>query len=46
MSAAADPSRVSHYVTDALYRAYGIGHIDMPATPSRIWAAIREAAAA
>ena len=33
-------------VTDALYRAYGIGHIEMPATPSRIWAAIREAAAA
>ena len=33
-------------VTDALYRAYGIRHIEMPATPSRIWAAIREAAAA
>lgn len=30
-------------VTDALWRAYGIGHIDMPATPSRVWAAIREA---
>jgi carbon-monoxide dehydrogenase large subunit len=27
-------------VTDALYRAYGIAHIEMPATPSRIWAAI------
>lgn len=28
-------------VTDALYRAYGIRHIDMPATPARIWSAIR-----
>jgi len=30
-------------VTDALYRAYGIHHIDMPATPARIWNAIKEA---
>jgi len=30
-------------VTDALYRAYGIGHIDMPATPSAIWNAIHSA---
>ncbi|MBN9233118.1 MULTISPECIES: xanthine dehydrogenase family protein molybdopterin-binding subunit [Phyllobacteriaceae] len=30
-------------VTDALYRAYGIRHIDMPATPSRIWGAIQDA---
>jgi carbon-monoxide dehydrogenase large subunit len=29
-------------VTDALWRAYGIRHIDMPATPARIWGAIRE----
>ena len=28
-------------VTDALYRAYGIGHIEMPATPARIWSAIQ-----
>lgn len=28
-------------VTDALYRAYGIGHIEMPATPARIWATIQ-----
>ena len=28
-------------VTDALYRACGIRHIDMPATPARIWSAIR-----
>jgi aerobic carbon-monoxide dehydrogenase large subunit len=31
-------------VTDALYRAYGIGHIEMPATPHRIWSAIQGAA--
>lgn len=30
-------------VTDALHRAYGIGHIEMPATPARIWAAIKAA---
>ena len=28
-------------VTDALWRAYGIGHIEMPATPARIWSAIQ-----
>jgi carbon-monoxide dehydrogenase large subunit len=33
-------------VTDALYRAYGIRHIDMPPTPNRVWNAIREAAKA
>ena len=33
-------------VTDALWRAHGIGHIEMPATPSRVWQAIRDAAAA
>ena len=33
-------------VTDALYRAYGIRHIDMPATPTRIWNAIQEAKSA
>ena len=31
-------------VTDALWRAYGIRHIEMPATPARIWQAIRDAA--
>lgn len=31
-------------VSDALWRACGIRHIDMPATPQRIWAALREAA--
>jgi carbon-monoxide dehydrogenase large subunit len=34
---------VINAVTDALHRAYGIGHIEMPATPSRVWAAISEA---
>jgi carbon-monoxide dehydrogenase large subunit len=32
-------------VTDALSRAYGIRHIEMPATPTRIWTAIDGAAA-
>jgi carbon-monoxide dehydrogenase large subunit len=32
-------------VTDALDRAYGIRHIDMPATPARVWTAIDGAAA-
>ena len=31
-------------VSDALYRAYGIRHVEMPATPLRIWTAIRAAA--
>jgi aerobic carbon-monoxide dehydrogenase large subunit len=34
---------VINAVTDALYRAYGIQHIDMPATPQRVWQAIRDA---
>jgi carbon-monoxide dehydrogenase large subunit len=34
---------VMNAVVDALYRAYGIRHIDMPATPLRIWEAIRAA---
>ncbi len=29
-------------VADALWRAYGIGHIEMPATPQRIWTIIHE----
>jgi carbon-monoxide dehydrogenase large subunit len=33
-------------VTDALWRAYGIGHIEMPATPARIWSAIQAATGA
>jgi carbon-monoxide dehydrogenase large subunit len=34
---------VINAVTDALYRACGIRHIDMPATPERVWRAIQEA---
>ncbi|MGY6708344.1 MAG: xanthine dehydrogenase family protein molybdopterin-binding subunit [Rhizobiaceae bacterium] len=34
---------VMNAVTDALYRAYGIEHIDMPATPQRVWQAIQAA---
>jgi carbon-monoxide dehydrogenase large subunit len=33
-------------MVDALDRAYGIRHIDMPATPDRIFLAIQEAKAA
>ncbi|MBX9823788.1 MAG: xanthine dehydrogenase family protein molybdopterin-binding subunit [Xanthobacteraceae bacterium] len=33
---------VINAIVDALWRAYRIGHIDMPATPDRIWAAIEE----
>jgi carbon-monoxide dehydrogenase large subunit len=33
---------VVNAVVDALWRAYRIGHIDMPATAPRIWAAIEE----
>ncbi len=35
---------VLNAVTDALWRAYGISHIEMPATPDRVWRTIREAA--
>jgi carbon-monoxide dehydrogenase large subunit len=34
---------VMNAVQDALSRAYGIRHIDMPATPRRIWEAIQAA---
>ena len=34
---------VMNAVTDALHRAYGIGHIEMPATPQRVWQALAEA---
>jgi aerobic carbon-monoxide dehydrogenase large subunit len=33
---------VMNAVIDALYRACRIRHVDMPATPERVWAAIRE----
>ncbi|MCO5056905.1 MAG: xanthine dehydrogenase family protein molybdopterin-binding subunit [Rhizobiaceae bacterium] len=31
-------------VTDALWRAYGIAHVEMPATPLRVWRLIHEGA--
>ena len=34
---------VMNAVGDALWRAYGIDHIDMPATPAAVFAAIRKA---
>jgi carbon-monoxide dehydrogenase large subunit len=34
---------VANAVNDALYRAYGIKHLDMPMTPLRVWEAIRAA---
>jgi aerobic carbon-monoxide dehydrogenase large subunit len=34
---------VMNALNDALHRAYKIAHIDMPATPDRVFAAIREA---
>jgi carbon-monoxide dehydrogenase large subunit len=33
---------VMNAVVDALWREYHIAHIDMPATPNRIWSAIRD----
>jgi carbon-monoxide dehydrogenase large subunit len=34
---------VINAVADALWRGHGIPHIDMPATPQRVWAAIERA---
>ncbi len=34
---------VMNAIVDALWRAHRIRHIDMPATPQRVWAAIEEA---
>ena len=33
---------VMNAITDALWRAYRIRHVDMPATPQKLWAAIAE----
>ena len=33
---------VMNAIHDALWRAYRIRHVDMPATPERLWAAIAE----
>jgi carbon-monoxide dehydrogenase large subunit len=37
---------VMNAILDALWRAYRIRHLDMPATPQRVWAAIEKARAA
>ena len=34
---------VMNAILDALWRAYGIRHIDMPASPQRVWQAIEDA---
>jgi aerobic carbon-monoxide dehydrogenase large subunit len=34
---------VINAVADALWRGYRVRHIDMPATPERLWEAIEEA---
>ena len=34
---------VVNAIVDGLWREYQIDHIDMPATPERVWMAIREA---
>ncbi|HMQ57128.1 MAG TPA: xanthine dehydrogenase family protein molybdopterin-binding subunit [Rhizobiaceae bacterium] len=34
---------VLNAVTDALWREYGIGHIEMPCTPQRVWETIQSA---
>ena len=33
---------VMNAVVDALWRSYRVPHVDMPATPARVWAAIEE----
>ena len=37
---------VMNAVVDALWRGHGIRHIDMPATPERVWRAIERGARA
>jgi carbon-monoxide dehydrogenase large subunit len=39
------PPAVINAIVDALHRAYGIKHIDMPATPAAVWRAIQGAKA-
>ena len=33
---------IMNAIVDALWRAYRVRHIDMPATPERIWSALQE----
>jgi carbon-monoxide dehydrogenase large subunit len=37
------PPAVINAVVDALYRGAGVRHIDMPATPRRVWEALQGA---
>jgi carbon-monoxide dehydrogenase large subunit len=37
---------VMNAIADALYRAYGVADVDMPATPEKLWQAIQAAKAA
>ncbi|MGE0501430.1 MAG: xanthine dehydrogenase family protein molybdopterin-binding subunit [Rhizobiaceae bacterium] len=37
---------IMNAVTDALHKAYGIDHVEMPATPARVWQLIHDAEAA
>jgi len=39
------PSAAINAIVDALHRKAGIRHIDMPATPYRVWQALNGAAA-
>ncbi len=33
---------IMNAIVDALWRSYRVGHLDMPATPARVWAALEE----
>jgi carbon-monoxide dehydrogenase large subunit len=33
---------VMNAIVDALWRAHGVRHVDMPATPERVWQAMQE----
>jgi carbon-monoxide dehydrogenase large subunit len=33
---------IMNAIVDALWRAYKVRHVDMPATPERLWATIEE----
>jgi carbon-monoxide dehydrogenase large subunit len=35
------PPAVINAIVDALHRRAGVGHIDMPATPRRVWEALQ-----
>jgi carbon-monoxide dehydrogenase large subunit len=35
------PPAIVNAIIDALYETHGVGHIDMPCTPARVWAAMQ-----